>query len=109
MVFSWELKFYPPAPEDLNEDLTRYLIVLQIRQDLFTGKLPASFQTLAVLGSYTAQGEIGDFDKTRHTNINYLRPYNFAPNQSEELLMRITDLHKTCKWVFIECLMSHTV
>lgn len=96
-MFYWEVKFYPPAPEQLNEDLTRYLVVLQIRQDLFTGKLPASFQTLAILGSFTAQGEIGDFDRSQHVSIDYLRPYSFAPKQSEELLMRICDLHKTCK------------
>lgn len=99
MVFYWEVKFYPPAPEQLNEDLTRYLIVLQIRQDLFNGRLPASFQTSAILGSYTAQGEIGDYDKHMHQDIEYLRPYSFAPKQSEELLGRIRELHKTCKYV----------
>lgn len=97
MVFYWEVKFYPPAPEQLNEDLTRYLVVLQIRQDLFNGRLPASFQTLAILGSYTAQGEIGDFDRQQHQDIEYLRRYSFAPTQSDELLTRISDLHKTCK------------
>ena len=102
MVFYWEGKFYPPAPELLNEDLTRYLIVLQIRQDLFNGRLPASFHTLAILGCYTAQGEIGDYDRSLHDGIDpieYLRPYSFAPKQSEELLSRICDLHKTCKYV----------
>lgn len=99
MVFYWEVKFYPPVPEELNEDLTRYLVVLQIRQDLFTGNLPASFQTLALLGSYTAQGEIGDYDRHTHVDIDYLRPYSFAPHQSDELLARIYDLHKTRKLV----------
>lgn len=97
MVFFWEVKFYPPAPDQLNEDLTRYLLVLQLRQDILNCRLPASFQTLALLGSFTAQGEIGDYDKTQHFDIEYLRPYNFAPKQSDELLMTIHDLHRTHK------------
>lgn len=97
MVFYWELKFYPPAPEQLNEDLTRYLVVLQIRQDLLSGRLPATFHTLALLGSYTAQGEIGDHEKGNHFDIDYLQKYSFAPKQSDELLVKICDLHKTHK------------
>ncbi|XP_067938871.1 band 4.1-like protein 3 isoform X3 [Watersipora subatra] len=97
LLFYWEVKFYPPAPEQLNEDHTRYLVVLQIRKDLFTGLLPASFQTQAILGSFTAQGEIGDFERANHIGIEYLRQIGFAPKQSEELLLRISDLHKMCK------------
>jgi len=96
MVFYWEVKFYPPAPEQLNEDLTRYLVVLQVRQDLFNGRLPASFQTSALLGSYTAQGELGDFEKGT-VGVEYLRSYSFAPKQSDELLQRISDIHRTHK------------
>lgn len=106
LLFYWEVKFYPPAPEQLNEDHTRYLVVLQIRKDLFTGLLPASFQTQAILGSFTAQGEIGDFERANHIGIEYLRQIGFAPKQSEELLLRISDLHKMCKWVnssFLSC------
>lgn len=73
----------------------RYLIVLQIRKDLFDGRLPASFHTLAILGSYTAQGELGDYDRNLHQGIEYLRRYCFAPYQSEELLMTIADLHRS--------------
>ncbi|XP_067935516.1 band 4.1-like protein 3 [Watersipora subatra] len=91
--FSFELKFYPPVPENLNEDLTRYFIVLQIRKDLWTGLLPSSFYTLAMLGSYTVQSELGDYDRNEHHGIEYLRPYSFAPKSTEELLSRIADLH----------------
>ena len=68
---------------------------MQVRKDIFTGTLPASFHSLAILGSYTAQGELGDYDKTQHHDIEYLRQYSFSPRQSDELLMRIADLHKT--------------
>lgn len=99
MVFYWEVKFYPPAPEQLNEDLTRYLIVLQLRKDILDGRLPASFQTLAILGSYTAQGELGEQEKGTHDlDVEYLRQHVFAPNQSDELLIRIKDLHRTRKY-----------
>lgn len=98
MVFYWEVKFYPSAPELLNEDLTRYLLVLQLRKDILESRLPASFQTLAILGSYTAQGEIGELEKSLHElDVDYLRPHVFAPKQSDELLVRIKDLHRTRK------------
>lgn len=72
----------------------RYFIVLQIRKDLWTDRLPASFHTLAILGSYTVQSELGDHDKNLHYGIDYLRPYSFAPYTSDELLFRIADLHR---------------
>ena len=82
----------------------RYFIVLQIRKDLFTGLLPASFHTLAILGSYTVQSELGDFEKNQHYGIEYLRPYSFAPYTSEELLMRIADLHKAHRYALTSAL-----
>lgn len=99
-VFSFEVKFYPPEPNILSSDETRYLLVLQVRQDLLTGRLPCSFHTHALLGSYTIQSELGDYSTAEHgagTGIDYLRPYIFAPNQSDELLYRIADLHRLHK------------
>ncbi|XP_067940526.1 band 4.1-like protein 3 [Watersipora subatra] len=93
--FSFELKFYPPVPENLSEDIARYFIVLQIRKDLRTGSLPASFYTLAMLGSYTVQSELGDYDRKEHQGIEYLRPFTFVPKSTEELLSRIADLHQS--------------
>jgi erythrocyte membrane protein band 4.1 len=95
-VFKFEVKFYPPDPATLQEDITRYQLCLQIRQDILSGKLPCSFVTHALLGSYTVQSELGDYDIAEHgMNMDYIQDFQFAPNQSEELLEKIAELHKT--------------
>lgn len=99
-VFFLEFKFYPPEPNVLSLDETRFQLVLQVRQDMLSGRLPCSFYTYAVLGSYTAQSELGDFDPARHgKGIDYLRSYLLAPNQSDELLERVHDLHRLHKGI----------
>lgn len=49
---SFEVKFYPPDPAGLQEDLTRYQLCLQIRNDILAGRLPCTFVTYGLLGSY---------------------------------------------------------
>ncbi|CAF1071160.1 unnamed protein product [Adineta ricciae] len=94
-IFYLKVKFYPPEPALLQEDLTRYQLCLQIRQDILSGRLPCSFVTYALLGSYTAQAELGDFNEYDHgTTVDYLRDLPFAPVPDEELLRRIHDQHK---------------
>ena len=36
--FSFEVKFYPPDPAQLQEDITRYQLCLQVRNDILSGK-----------------------------------------------------------------------
>ncbi|GIY21512.1 band 4.1-like protein 3 [Caerostris extrusa] len=76
--FSFEVKFYPPDPSQLQEDITRYQLCLQIRNDVLSGKLPCSFVTYALLGSYLVQSELGDYDPEEHAS-NYLSDFRFAP------------------------------
>jgi len=94
----FQVRFYPPDPSQLHEDLTRYLLCLQIQQDVKTGKLPCSFVTHALLGAYLVQSELGDYEPVDHgLNNDYIRDFDFAPNQSEDLLERIMEVHKTLK------------
>lgn len=95
-VFSFEVKFYPPDPAQLQEDITRYHLCLQIRNDILCGKLPCSFVTHALLGSYLVQSELGDYDPEEHGN-NYLSEFRFAPNQTPELEEKVVELHKQHK------------
>ncbi|XP_066989522.1 band 4.1-like protein 3 isoform X20 [Macrobrachium rosenbergii] len=95
--FNFEVKFYPPDPAQLAEDITRYQLCLQVRQDILTGKLPCSFVTHALLGSYMVQAEVGDYDAKEHSSTNYLSEFTFAPNQNAELEEKVVDLHKTHK------------
>ena len=59
-------------------------------------RLPCSFVTLALLGSYAVQSQLGDYDPGEHgAGVQYLKGIHFAPNQSEELLEKIAELHRT--------------
>ncbi|XP_058142997.1 band 4.1-like protein 1 isoform X16 [Dasypus novemcinctus] len=92
--FAFTVKFYPPDPAQLTEDITRYYLCLQLRADIITGRLPCSFVTHALLGSYAVQAELGDYDAEEHVG-NYASELRFAPNQTRELEERIMELHKT--------------
>ncbi|XP_057358936.1 band 4.1-like protein 1 isoform X5 [Manis pentadactyla] len=92
--FAFTVKFYPPDPAQLTEDITRYYLCLQLRADIITGRLPCSFVTHALLGSYAVQAELGDYDAEEHVG-NYVGELRFAPNQTRELEERIIELHKT--------------
>ncbi|KAM6314129.1 protein 4.1 isoform 13-T17 [Podargus strigoides] len=92
--FTFNVKFYPPDPAQLTEDITRYYLCLQLRQDILTGRLPCSFATLALLGSYTVQSELGDYDPDLHSP-DYISEFKLAPNQTKELEEKVVELHKT--------------
>ncbi|XP_051031377.1 band 4.1-like protein 2 isoform X7 [Phodopus roborovskii] len=93
-LFAFNVKFYPPDPSQLTEDITRYFLCLQLRQDIFSGRLPCSFVTHALLGSYTLQAEHGDYDLEEYDSIN-LSDFQFAPAQTKELEEKVAELHKT--------------
>lgn len=92
--FTFNVKFYPPDPAQLTEDITRYYLCLQLRQDIVAGRLPCSFATLALLGSYTIQSELGDYDPELH-GVDYVSDFKLAPNQTKELEEKVTELHKS--------------
>ncbi|XP_050182102.1 protein 4.1 isoform X12 [Myiozetetes cayanensis] len=92
--FTFNVKFYPPDPAQLTEDITRYYLCLQLRQDILSGRLPCSFATLALLGSYTVQSELGDYDPDLH-GPDYITEFKLAPNQTKELEEKVVELHKT--------------
>ncbi|XP_037750720.1 band 4.1-like protein 2 isoform X16 [Chelonia mydas] len=93
-LFTFNVKFYPPDPSRLTEDITRYFLCLQLRQDIASGRLPCSFVTHALLGSYTLQAELGDYDSEEHNN-HYISEFQFAPNQTKEMEDKVVELHKT--------------
>ncbi|XP_047413326.1 band 4.1-like protein 2 isoform X3 [Sciurus carolinensis] len=93
-LFTFNVKFYPPDPSQLTEDITRYFLCLQLRKDIASGRLPCSFVTHALLGSYTLQAELGDYDPEEHGSID-LSDFQFAPTQTKELEEKVAELHKT--------------
>lgn len=92
--FVFNVKFYPPDPSQLTEDITRYHLCLQLRQDIASGRLPCSFVTHALLGSLTLQAEVGDYDAEEH-RADYISDFQFAPSQTKELEDKVVELHKT--------------
>uniref|UniRef100_I3J1Q7 Band 4.1-like protein 1 n=1 Tax=Oreochromis niloticus TaxID=8128 RepID=I3J1Q7_ORENI len=91
--FGFAVKFYPPDPSVLIEDITRYYLCLQLRDDILSGRLPCSFVTHALLGSYTVQAELGDYEPEEH-GPDYVSDFHFAPNQTRELEERVMELHR---------------
>ncbi|XP_067218226.1 band 4.1-like protein 3b isoform X9 [Chanodichthys erythropterus] len=92
--FAFSVKFYPPDPAQLSEDITRYYLCLQLRDDVLSGRLPCSFATQAVLGSYTLQSELGDSDADTQ---GYISDVRLAPNQTKELEEKVLELHRSYK------------
>ncbi|XP_072531559.1 protein 4.1 isoform X3 [Salminus brasiliensis] len=92
--FTFNVKFYPPDPAQLSEDITRYYLCLQLRKDILSGRLPCSFVTLALLGSYALQSELGEYDPEVH-GIDYAKELKLIPNQTKELEDKVMELHRT--------------
>ncbi|XP_051878634.1 band 4.1-like protein 3 isoform X2 [Pristis pectinata] len=94
--FAFNVKFYPPDPAQLSEDITRYYLCLQLRDDIVSGRLPCSFATHVLLGSYTVQAELGDYDPDEY-GTEYISEFRFAPNETKELEEKVIELHKSHK------------
>ncbi|XP_015274138.1 PREDICTED: band 4.1-like protein 4A [Gekko japonicus] len=88
------VKFYAEDPCKLKEEITRYQVFLQVKQDLLQGRLPCPFNIAAQLGAYAIQSELGDYDPYKHT-AGYVSEYRFVPDQKEELEDAIERIHKT--------------
>ncbi|KAK2864451.1 hypothetical protein Q7C36_003605 [Tachysurus vachellii] len=92
--FTFNVKFYPPDPAQLSEDITRYYVCLQLRKDIMSGRLPCSFVTLTLLGSYALQSELGEYDPEVH-GTDCCKEVRLIPNQTKELEEKIMELHRT--------------
>ncbi|XP_061738179.1 protein 4.1 isoform X6 [Nerophis ophidion] len=92
--FTFNVKFYPPDPAQLSEDITRYYLCLQLRKDILQGRLPCSFVTLALLGSYALQSELGEYDPEVHGS-DYTKEMKMANGQTKELEDKMMELHRT--------------
>ncbi|XP_053467641.1 protein 4.1b isoform X2 [Ictalurus furcatus] len=95
-TFTFSVKFYPPDPSVLAEDITRYLLCLQLRTDILTGRLPCPSDMLTVLGSFVIQSEFGDYNPELHGK-EFFSNIPLAPSQTPELEENVTELHRTLK------------
>eukprot|EP00063_Salmo_salar_P082716 XP_014057551.1 PREDICTED: band 4.1-like protein 4B [Salmo salar] len=89
----FRVKFYSSEPNNLHEEFTRYLFVLQLRQDILSGKLKCPYDVSVDLGAYCLQSELGDCDPLEHSP-ELVSEFRFTPNQSETMEADIFN-----KWV----------
>lgn len=75
----------------------RYYLCLQLRQDILQGHLPCSFVTLALLGSYALQSELGEYDPEMH-GADYAKDMKMVHGQTKELENKMMELHQTYRW-----------
>uniref|UniRef100_F6TJI3 FERM domain-containing protein n=1 Tax=Ciona intestinalis TaxID=7719 RepID=F6TJI3_CIOIN len=96
LIFHFAVKFYPTDPTFLREEITKYLLCLQIRDDLTSARLPCPLDTLALLSSYWLQSEMGDYDVESDEVEECLRSLRGAKGQSmPEFDGKVLDLYKS--------------
>nr|XP_008121221.2 PREDICTED: FERM domain-containing protein 5 isoform X3 [Anolis carolinensis] len=89
----FRVKFYPTDPAALKEEITRYLVFLQIKRDLYHGRLLCKTSDAALLAAHILQAEIGDYDPGKHPE-GYSSKFQFFPKHSEKLEKKIAEIHK---------------
>ncbi|KAJ0070675.1 hypothetical protein NL108_017406, partial [Boleophthalmus pectinirostris] len=90
------VKFYSSEPNNLHEELTRYLFVLQLKQDILSGKLECPFETAVELAAFSLQAELGDCDPLEHP-LDLVSEFRFTPDQTEDLEQAIYNAWKNCR------------
>lgn len=90
VVVRFVVKFFPPDHTQLQEELTRYLFALQVKQDLAQGRLTCSDTSAALLISHIVQSEIGDFDEA--SDREHLAKNKYIPQQ-DALEDKIVEFH----------------
>ncbi|XP_020387266.2 FERM domain-containing protein 3 [Rhincodon typus] len=89
----FRVKFYPSEPVKVKEELTRYLLYLQIKRDIFHGRLLCSLSDAASLGAYTLQAELGDYEPDLHPE-GYVSEIKLFPKQTQKLERKMEQIHK---------------
>ncbi|CAL8297253.1 unnamed protein product [Gadus morhua 'NCC'] len=92
-MMCFRVKFYPNEPMKIKEELTRYLLYLQLKRDVYHGRLLCPFADAAYLGACIIQGELGDYDPDEHPS-DYIRDFKLFPKQSLKLERKIIEIHK---------------
>uniref|UniRef100_A0ABM5GQY8 Band 4.1-like protein 4B isoform X2 n=1 Tax=Pogona vitticeps TaxID=103695 RepID=A0ABM5GQY8_9SAUR len=87
-MFHFRIKYYSSEPNNLHEEFTRYLFVLQLRQDILSGKLKCPYETAVELSALCLQAELGDCELPEHTP-ELVSEFRFTRNQTEAMEFEI--------------------
>ncbi|CAG9828660.1 unnamed protein product [Diabrotica balteata] len=93
VLFSFRVKFYPPDPFRLKEEITRYQIFLQLKRDLLHGRLYCGPTEAAMLSALILQGEFGDYDPEIHLG-NYVSDLKILLKQTEAIEDKAMEIHQ---------------
>ncbi|XP_041975096.1 band 4.1-like protein 4 isoform X2 [Aricia agestis] len=93
-TFYFGVKFYASDPCKLLEEITRYQLFLQLKQDVLRGRLPVNFDLAAELAAYVLQSELGDYDPRRQIH-GYVSEFRLLAHQTPEFEGRAADIHRT--------------
>lgn len=91
--FWFAIKFYSSDPHNLREEITRYQLFLQLKQDILTGRLVPPHETAIQMAALALQSELGDFDPLIHTAA-FVSEFRFVPVQTEEMEVEIRDFYR---------------
>ncbi|XP_029331839.1 band 4.1-like protein 4B isoform X4 [Mus caroli] len=80
----FRVKYYSSEPNNLREEFTRYLFVLQLRHDILSGKLKCPYETAVELAALCLQAELGECELPEHTP-ELVSEFRFIPNQTEAM------------------------
>ncbi|KAJ8934885.1 hypothetical protein NQ314_013165 [Rhamnusium bicolor] len=102
VLFNFSVKFYPPDPFRLKEEITRYQIFLQLKRDLLHGRLYCGTNEASMLAALILQGinassqflgELGDHDPEIHTG-NYVSDFKILLKQTEAIEEKAMEIHQ---------------
>ncbi|KRY59252.1 Band 4.1-like protein 5, partial [Trichinella britovi] len=95
-TFRFRVKFYSSEPNNLHEEITRYLFFLQLKQDIMSGRLDCPYDTMVELAAFTLQSELGDYSPEEHTPA-LISEFRFCPNQTEQMEIDILEKYATLR------------
>ncbi|XP_015212768.2 band 4.1-like protein 4B isoform X2 [Lepisosteus oculatus] len=92
----FRIKFYSSEPNNLHEEFTRYLFVLQLRQDILSGRLKCPYDVAVELAAFCLQSELGDCDPSEHSP-ELVSEFRFTPKQTEAMEVDIFQKWAECR------------
>ncbi|XP_033342122.1 FERM domain containing isoform X1 [Megalopta genalis] len=94
ILFTFRVKYYPPDPLRLHEEISRYQIYQQLKRDLLHGRLCCSPGEASLLAACIVQSELGDYDPEIHEG-NYISAHKLLLKQTETIEEKAMELHQT--------------
>ncbi|CAK9297243.1 unnamed protein product [Gordionus sp. m RMFG-2023] len=95
-VLCFRVRFYPPHPDLLQEDIAKYYLFSQLRRDMLHGRLFTHNDDGPLLAAYILQSELGDFDP-EEMSANYVSHHRLLMKQTPKIEEKIANFHKTLR------------